>query len=496
MGASGIWVIDLSNPAAPVRRGVYDTAGTAFAVALDDAGGLAYVADGSGGLKVVSLANLAAPTLVGSVAITGIVRDIALQGNVAYLADQMGRLVTVDVGTPSAPRQLGAVVIGRYTFNVAVEGTRAVLHTADSVAYLEVLDVSSPANPVLQGNVAVDAAGGIKGIALAGGRAFVANATQGLKIYDLGTSPSLKGVAKDDFAAAHMAAAPGISVVTGTDVPSNTARIQVVDTSDPTLPHVVGELATTVVPAGILDVAINAAGTTAVTAMGTSGIWVLDLGNPAAPVRRGVYDTTGIAYAVALNDSGSLAYVADGNGGIKVVSLANPSAPTLLGSLAMTGVQRDIAVQGGMAYVADQMGRLVVVDVATPSAPREIGSLLMGRYTFNVAVQGALAIVHSADSTAYVDVVDVTTPTSPAIRGSVAVDTAGGIKGLAVDGGRVFVANGAQGMKIYSLANPSTPSLVGNGYTIGAAMDVAVENGMAETADAASTVSVIDLFAR
>jgi hypothetical protein len=438
---------------------------------------------------------LAAPALVGSVAITGIVRDVALQGNVAYLADQMGRLVTVDVSTPSGPRQLGALVIGRYTFNVAVEGTRAVVHTADSVAYLEVIDVSAPANPVLQGNVAVDAAGGVKGLALAGGHAFVANAAQGLKIYDLGSAPTLKSVAKDDFTAAHMAAAADVSVVTGTDVPSNTARIQVVDTSNPTLPRVVGELATTVVPAGILDVAINAAGTAAVTAMGTAGIWVLDLANPAAPVRRGVYDTSGIAYAVALNDTGSLAYVADGNGGLKVVSLANPSAPTLLGSLAMTGVQRDVTVQGGLAYVADQMGRLVVVDVATPSAPHEIGSVLMGRYTFNVAVQGGLALVHSADSTAYVDVVDVTTPTNPAIRGSVAVDTAGGVKGVALDGGRAYVANGAYGLKIYSLANPATPALVGNGYTIGAAMDVAVENGMAETADAASTVSVIDLFA-
>src|SRR6185295_5353396 len=116
---------------------VFDTAGIAFGVALNDTGSLAYVADGTGGLKILSLANLAAPTQVGALAIGGIARDIALQGNVAYLADQSGRLVTVNVSTPSAPAQLGALAMGRYTFNVAVDGTRALLHTADSTSYID-----------------------------------------------------------------------------------------------------------------------------------------------------------------------------------------------------------------------------------------------------------------------------------------------------------------------------------------------------------------------
>ena len=83
-----------------------------------------------------------------------------------------------------------------------------------------------------------------------------------------------------------------------------------------------GELATTVTAAGILDVAVNRAGTLAVTAMGAAGVWVVDLANPTAPVRRAVFDTAGIAFGVAVNDSGSLAYVADGSGGLKILSLA------------------------------------------------------------------------------------------------------------------------------------------------------------------------------
>jgi hypothetical protein len=495
MGASGIWVIDLANPAAPVRRGTFDTAGTAFAVALDAGGTVAYVADGAGGLKVIGLSNLSAPSQLGHATMTGIQRDIAVQDGVAYLADQMGRLVTVNVATPTAPQQIGAVVIGRYTFNVAVDGNRAIVHTADSVSYMEIIDVSSLTTPVVLGNVAVDAAGGVKGLALADGHAYVADGVQGLKIYAVGATPSPRGTLKDEFTATKIAAADGLSVVTGAHVPTNTARIRVVDTSDPTLPEVVGELATTVTAAGILDVAINDAGTLAVTAMGATGIWIIDLGDPAAPVRRSVLDTAGTAFAVALDAGGTLAYVADGSGGLKIVSLANPAAPTQVGNLAISGIQRDIAAQGGVVYLADQMGRLVTVDVATPSAPRQLGALVIGRYTFNVAVHGTIAITHSSDTTAYLDVIDVTAAASPGVLGQVAVDASGAIKGIAIAAGRAYVADGASGVKIYGLGSPTAPVLLGGGFTVGSANDVAVEGAQAHAADSAAGISVIDLFA-
>lgn len=495
MGATGVWVVDLANPAAPVRRSIFDTAGVAFAVALNGTGSLAYVADGTGGLKVLSLANPSAPTQVGALALSGIQRDIAVQSNVVYLADQTGRLLTADVATPSAPRQLGALVIGRYTFHLAVEGTRAVLHSADSVSYLDVIDVTSLTAPVVLGSVAVDAAGGIKGVAIAGGRAYVANGDLGLKIYSVGSVPTLSGGMNDPFSATRIAMAGGRSVVTGAHLPTASARLRVLDTTDPTVPEVLGELPTTVTAAGILDVAMNGSGTLAVTAMGTAGIWVVDLANPSAPVRRGVYDTSGVAFAVALNASGSLAYVADGSGGLKVVSLANPSAPSQVGSIALSGIQRDVAVQGSVAYVVDQMGRLVTVDVANASAPQQLGALTMGRYAYNVAVSGTLAIMHTQGSAAYLDVVDVTTPASPVIRSSVAVDASGAVKGIALGASRAYVASGTAGLRIYELTNPAAPTLLGSGYTVGDATDVVLGGALAQAADSAAIISIIDLFA-
>ncbi len=492
MASGGVLVVDLTNPAAPTTAPL-DTAGTAYRVALNAAGTVAYVADGAGGLKVLSLANPAAPTQVGSLPLSGIMRDVALAGTVAYLADQMGRVVSVDVTTASAPAQLGAVVMGRYTFDLAVEGTRVVVRTADTADYLNVVDVSNPANPVLGGSLAMNAAGDTQGLALRGGRAYVASSSTGLKIYDM--TPAVVGGFADDFVATHVASAGTRAVITGTYRPTGTARLRIVDASVPSAPHVVGEVPSTMVATAFLDVAINAAGTRAVIAVGGSGVIVVDLANPAAPTTA-TFDTAGTAYGVALNAAGTLAYVADGLGGLKVLSLANLAAPTQVGSFPSSGIMRDVAVAGPVVYLADQMGRVVTVDVTTASAPVQLGALSMGRYTFNVAVEGTRAVVLSADSIHYLDVLDVSNPANPVLLGTGAqIDAAGQAKGVALTGGHAFVADSTHGLKIYDIANPSGPSLVGMGYTVGEAVDVAVTGSTVWAADGAATISVIDLLA-
>ena len=96
------------RPDRPVRRrpmaGSFDTAGTAFGVALNSIR-LARLrrrrrrrAEGDLSLATRPLRPRSAASTM-----SGIQRDIAVQGNVAYLADQMGRLVTVDVASANAP---------------------------------------------------------------------------------------------------------------------------------------------------------------------------------------------------------------------------------------------------------------------------------------------------------------------------------------------------------------------------------------------------------
>ena len=63
------------------------------------------------------------------------------------------------------------------------------------------------------------------------------------------------------------------------------------------------------------DVAVS--GTVAYVANDESGIQIIDVSNPSAPVLLSVFDTSGEAWGVSVSDS--LAYVADRGGGLKVI---------------------------------------------------------------------------------------------------------------------------------------------------------------------------------
>src|SRR5262249_24563955 len=122
------------------------------------------------------------------------------------------------------------------------------------------------------------------------------------------------------------------AVVLGTYLPTNQLRFKVLDVSTSDTPVVRGELQTSVVPVGSTGVALTPNGNLAVAAMGGSGLWVVDVSTPTAPVLRGSLALGGVAWGLALNSTGTYAYAATGTAGLKIVSLANPAAPTLVGS--------------------------------------------------------------------------------------------------------------------------------------------------------------------
>lgn len=64
MGADGLWIIDIANPASPALLGRVDTPGTAEDVVVIN--GYAYVADGSFGLQVIDVQNPSAPAIAGT----------------------------------------------------------------------------------------------------------------------------------------------------------------------------------------------------------------------------------------------------------------------------------------------------------------------------------------------------------------------------------------------------------------------------------------------
>ena len=97
-----------------------------------------------------------------------------------------------------------------------------------------------------------------------------------------------------------------------------------------------------------------------------------------------------------------------------------------------------------------------------------------------------------ADGSAGLQVIDVTTPATPALLGF--VNTPGSARGVDVDPGRMLavVAEGSVGVQVVDISNPLTPTLLGSIPT-GNAQDLVVSGSAAVVADFANSMTLVDL---
>jgi hypothetical protein len=182
-GASGLQVINVSNPAAPARYGGYDTTGTAYGVAIS--GTVAYVADGASGLQVISVSVFTYPMRICGYDTSGTAYGVAVVGTTAYVADGASGLQVIDVTKPSSPVRLGGYDTTGTAYGVAVVGSLA--YVADGASGLQIINVSNPAFPVRVG--AYDTSGEARGVVIYGKLAYVADTNGGLQVIDV-SNPS------------------------------------------------------------------------------------------------------------------------------------------------------------------------------------------------------------------------------------------------------------------------------------------------------------------
>ena len=126
------------------------------------------------------------------------------------------------------------------------------------------------------------------------------------------------------------------------------------------LPHL------TTLPLGSMAHDIKVAGSFAYVAT-ESGLTIVDVSNPAAPVVRGSFATPSGCQGI---DVGVHVYLACELMGLFIVDVADPDAPTLVGTLRPSGSDlRDVAVNGTVVYAASYNGELFVISIANPATP-------------------------------------------------------------------------------------------------------------------------------
>ncbi len=350
----GLFVVDVTDKAAPSIVGHFDTPG--FAWSLDVTRTEVYLADDDA-LRIINVAPPNNLYEVGQFVTHGPVHELAVQDHTIYAMDSWsaGGLRTFDVLSPSVPTFQSAMLYNlEKTTNVSI---------LDGAAYyglppggrLAATDVSDPSNlqyscenPFSFVPVAVDAFDRPQG-----GRRFLAVAAgaDGFKVVEATDPCNMRLVSQ--------LLLPGtvqqVTVQGRFAYVANSAGLGIIDLSDPFNPQPLDSYP-------LSDTQhIEVVGNIAYVTAGGNNLTILDVSSPSNILLLGNYYASNRVLSV--NVLGRYAFLAEGEGGIEVVDVADPAMPTWAGSSSTAGFVQQIVAANGYLYLANGDGGLQVMEV-------------------------------------------------------------------------------------------------------------------------------------
>lgn len=414
-------------------------------------------ADWDTGLGMLLL-NRLTPALVGQFTSLNPSQDVDASGGNAFLADMFGGLKVFDVSNPAQPNLLATYPsLFDPMRSVKVSGNYAYVGTSSG---LVVLDVSNRSSPQLAGQIAVGNPFGtyVQDVAVSGDYALLADQGQGLIVVGLTVigSPRIltavdllpsdaRGVAVSGYYAFVADGANGLKIVN-------------INVSDPTF----ATLSSAYTTAGVAN-AVAVSGRYAYVGLTNGSIQAVDISSPLFPVAAGnpIQISTFPITRIAVR--GNYAYCSAGTG-IEVVDISIPSTLTPVGGIQGIGAASSVAVSGQYAYMANgtpAAGGLVIIRIADPVNLSQVGQLVTTTSSGNsVAAYGNIGLL--ADGANGLRVIDITNPTAPSLLATVpTATTAARVSLLGGSGSSHYALVADSGNNRYfaiAISNPLAPA--------------------------------------
>jgi hypothetical protein len=406
----------------------------------------AYITTNDVELKIYDIASLDAPNLVGSLGITSSAGDTAIANGILAISHGNHGIHLYSLEDPLAP-----VMVGGYAFEYGLDGidlygTTALLYGFGNI---DVLDISTPSTPVP-----------------------VRRLTVGLTVE--------KTWLRDNYL--YYSGRSCNSDSGTTTCYGEVKRLNLVNPSEPTMTYRLNSAGTFTLDANLLFLTDSHGGYKILTESSTwletggfalpgyvSGVTVannslwIDGGNgrvqglqPIFPFCQVGLLELPLQYAnMTMTTNGNYIYItrATRAGDVfQVIRTEEPSNPSLVGEFSIPSTLSnitDVAVDGNYAYwLTHQFLR--VVDLANPSQPDVVGQL---QYPL-----GTLAhygdFVYAGNSG--FQIIDVSNPTSPALRGGMTNET----RAILATNGRVYGASNFY-LIVYDVTNPDQPTILG-----------------------------------
>jgi|GEM_PF-1174599 len=456
-------IVDLTNPAAPVIKSIFDAKGSARGI--DAAGTTAITADGTAGVHFHDVSNLTAPVTLGLQPVGGNAWDALFAGGVLYVANEQGLVVVKDVGAPPVvdPALVGvslantgsALISGQphsiagqgpftATIRDSVTGASVTVNVASDGSFTSTLPASS-GDPI-----SVQATDGASRLSRVTPVGFV---PYGATVSSILITPAQTDA---NFRARSLAQEGNILVALGWgEDQGQSDKVAIFDITNPGAPVFQRALAggnnvtyqmeihdgwgyvasydfctlnvasptssRNCVGLGAVDYAVTVSGPYAFTTRSGAGGWirVYDVANPAAPRYLREQSMLGGVDFYSMQQLGTNHLVCESPNGTHDVVVIDRRDVNSFAVVADLDIPNFVALRGklygNLLYLSGNGSKLAIVDLTNPSAPVVKSVLDTGGVTRGVAVAGAMAAV--ADGTAGVHFVNTSNLTSPVVTG-------------------------------------------------------------------------------
>jgi len=446
----GLLVLDVT--ADPVLLQTFPPVGTAQSYGMDIQDNYLYVVcrsviDEHSGVQVLDISNPMAPILTAFETVPMLPINVDVVGNYAYITDEWN-LNIVDVSNKSDPQWLSKAACDNDAWDVKVSSNYAFVTNRQDSALL-VFNVADPRFPSRVTKLTLDTTDfWPTSIMLRDHYAYIRGSSR-IKIVDIAspTAPAVVGTWNTTGYSSHLQFDANQA-----HIPCWAEGLITYELTDPLAP---GESWRYEIPGMGYDVELL--GNYAVEANGIAGIQVIDISDPENLQVVGAYDTPGAALGVAVRDN--YAYVADSGLGLRIFDLSLPAAPALLGTCETPGQARRVAIYDQYAYVTSLDSGIAIVDISDPALPTLVNHLSSSRVLYHYLDNNRL-YVSSFQGTVWT--YDLTTPQSPSLIATftlidswtAGVATKGDYMFLSIEGESI----GRYGkLQVYNISDPQNP---------------------------------------
>jgi hypothetical protein len=191
-----------------------------------------------------------------------------------------------------------------------------------------------------------------------------------------------------------------------------------------------------------------------------AGLAVLDISDPAMPIKTGECFTNSQPQAIRI--SGNYAYIAISDfreeGGLQVIDITNAYAPLPV-SFFDAGSTFDVDISGSYAYIVTQNIGLLVIDISNPCSLVNVGTYFTSDMVSDLAVKGNYVYMLNRSN---LKIIDISNPFTPSLAGVYEMTyNAYDVLDITISGDYAYMSGVHFGLRIFDILNPTNPVLVG-----------------------------------